>query len=182
MSTDDPGAPGRELLTDAFGRIRDLVAAVDDDSPEVLAFRPAPDANTIAWLTWHLTRVQDTHLAELAGTTDVWTEAGWVDRFDLDLDRHDTGYGADADDVAALDQTGSDLLLGYHAEVHEATSSYLASVDAAELARVVDRNWDPPVTASSRLVSVIGDCLQHLGQAAYIRGLADSALQGHQTD
>ena len=43
---------------------------------------------------------------------------------------------------------------------------------AAELKRVVDTNWDPPVTASARLVSIIDDCAQHLGQAAYVRGIA----------
>ena len=47
----------------------------------------------------------------------------------------------------------------------------VASVTAEELARVVDTNWDPPVTASARLVSIIDDCAQHLGQAAYLRGI-----------
>ena len=40
---------------------------------------------------------------------------------------------------------------------------------------MVDEHWDPPVTAGVRLVSVIGDALQHLGQAAYVKGLPPSA-------
>ncbi|MGN6694871.1 MAG: mycothiol transferase [Aquihabitans sp.] len=175
MTPSGPALSARELLVDSFRRIRDLFDAVADDAPEVLAFRPAPEANTIAWLAWHLTRVQDTHVADLAGTEPVWSTAGWVDRFDLDLGRGATGYGATPDEVAALDDAPADLLVGYHADVHAATIAYIDSVDAAELARIVDTDWDPPVTASARLVSVIGDCLQHLGQAAYIRGLAEQA-------
>jgi Protein of unknown function (DUF664) len=33
--------------------------------------------------------------------------------------------------------------------------------------------WDPPVTLAVRLLSVADDCLQHLGQAAYARGILD---------
>jgi hypothetical protein len=170
--TDDRATAAQALLADAFDRIRDLVRPVNDDPPAVLAFRPGPHANTIAWLVWHLTRVQDSHIAHLAGTAEVWHAAGWVERFELDLDPDDTGYGAGPAGVAALDRVSGDLLIGYHADVHAATIAYLATVDDAELARVVDRSWDPPVTASVRLVSVLGDCLQHLGQAAYLRGLA----------
>lgn len=46
---------------------------------------------------------------------------------------------------------------------------------AADLERVVDTNWDPPVTLGVRLVSVLSDDLQHVGQAAYLRGLRQSA-------
>ena len=52
------------------------------------------------------------------------------------------------------------------------TLEYIAGVTDAELARIVDENWEPPVTASVRLVSIIDDCAQHLGQAAYIEGIA----------
>lgn len=41
---------------------------------------------------------------------------------------------------------------------------------ADELSRVVDTSWNPPVTVSARLVSIVDDCAQHLGQAAYLRG------------
>ena len=35
----------------------------------------------------------------------------------------------------------------------------------------MDEAWDPPVTLGVRLVSVISDCLQHAGQAEFIRGI-----------
>jgi hypothetical protein len=67
----------------------------------------------------------------------------------------------------------ADLLLGYYNAVHDATLAYLSTVTAADLDRVVDTRWDPPVTLGVRLVSVVADDLQHAGQAEYIRGLVE---------
>ena len=64
-------------------------------------------------------------------------------------------------------------LAQYHGAVHDLTLRYLDGITPAELDRIVDTRWDPPVTAAVRLVSVIGDTMQHLGQAAYVRGLAE---------
>jgi hypothetical protein len=47
----------------------------------------------------------------------------------------------------------------------------LAGLPDGELDRVVDRRWDPPVTMGVRLISIADDCLQHVGQASYLRGL-----------
>ncbi|CAN5679275.1 mycothiol transferase [soil metagenome] len=165
----------QDLLIDAFGRIHQLVGSVTDGIDEAtLTHRPDPDANTVAWLIWHLTRIQDDHVAGLAGEEQVWTAAGWADRFELPFDRSDTGYSHSTEDVGAV-RASAELLRGYHEAVNAATERYLATVDDAELERVVDEHWDPPVTASVRLVSVISDCLQHLGQAAYVKGLAERA-------
>jgi hypothetical protein len=101
----------------------------------------------------------------------VWTRDGWVDRFGLDLPRNDTGYGHGPEKVAKV-QAPADLLAGYYHAVHKLTLEFVAGITADDLGRVVDRNWDPPVTASARLVSIIDDCAQHLGQAAYVRGIA----------
>ncbi len=163
-----------ELLTDAFGRVHDAVHhAVDGLSPEELAFRPGPDANSIAWLVWHLTRIQDDHVAGVAGTEQVWTAQDWHGRFGLPFGPAETGYGHGTDDVAAVRVGSAELLTGYHDAVFAATTRYLASVGDDDLDAVVDRAWDPPVTLGVRLVSVIADDLQHAGQAAYLRGLAE---------
>jgi uncharacterized damage-inducible protein DinB len=160
-----------DVLIDAFGRIRETVhEAVDGLRPDDLAYQVDGGANSIAWLVWHLTRVQDDHIAEVAGLEQVWTRAGWVDRFGLPFDRLATGYGDKAEDVAALRVTSGELLAGYHDEVYEQTVEYVRGLTDADLPRVVDERWDPPVTLSVRLVSVISDDLQHAGQAAYLRG------------
>ena len=173
--TDDIAA-ARTLLVDNFDRIRELVVDLTDGlSLETATYRPDPEANSIAWLVWHLTRIQDDHVAGLAGVDQVWP--GWRGRIELPFDDADTGYGHDADDVGSV-RVGGDRLAGYHADVHDLTRAYLQRLDAAELERVVDTHWDPPVTVSIRLVSVIGDALQHLGQAGYVRGLAERSASG----
>lgn len=159
------------LLVDGYGRIQEevrrVLRGVDDD---LLTVVPEPGANTIAWLVWHLTRVQDDHLADAFGGRQVWTSGGWAERFALPLPAEDTGYGHSATEVAAVRVPGA-LLLEYHEAVHARSVELLSAVAPADLDRVVDTRWDPPVTLGVRLVSVLADDLQHAGQAAYLRGL-----------
>ncbi len=164
-------AATQELLRDSFDRVRELVAATCDGlTRDDAAYRPAPDANSIGWLVWHLTRIQDDHLCGITGSQQVWTADGWYERFGLPFKATAHGYGHSSADVAKV-RVEPELLDRYHAAVHEQTLAYVGTIDADELARVVDDAWDPPVTASVRLVSVLGDCLQHVGQASYVRGL-----------
>ena len=165
---DAPAA--RDLLRDAFTR---LVEHVDDLTEgltdAVSLYRPTPTANSIAWLIWHSARIQDVQVAEIAGFEQAWS--GWVDRFALDLPPDAHGYGHTPEEVGKV-HAPAELLAGYYHAVHTMTLSYIATVTTDELNRTVDRNWDPPVTAGVRLISVIDDCAQHLGQAAYVRGIA----------
>lgn len=170
-STEDDAAAAQELLRDAFTRLIEHVDNLTDGlTDEVSGYRPTPNANSIAWLIWHSARGQDAQLAQVAGVEQVWFRDGWVDRFGLDLPRDDTGYGHSPEQVAKV-HAPADLLSGYYRAVHKLTLEYIASVTPDELCRIVDENWDPPVTASARLVSIIDDCAQHLGQAAYVRGI-----------
>jgi Protein of unknown function (DUF664) len=163
-----------ELLLDAFGRVRGVVhAVVRDLTPAQLAIRVDAEANSIAWLVWHLTRIQDDHVADVAGTEQVWTAAGWFERLGLPFDARATGYGQSSDEVAAVRVESGDLLTGYYDAVHAATTRYVNSITDADLDRIVDERWDPPVTLGVRLVSVIEDDLQHAGQAAYVRGILE---------
>jgi uncharacterized damage-inducible protein DinB len=165
-----PGA----LLADAFGRIRSAVdQAVDGLAPDDLARRVDGAANSIGWLIWHLTRIQDDHVAEVAGLEQVWTSKGWADQFGLAFDVSATGYGHSSDDVAAVRPQSGELLTGYHHAVSEHTVQYVTTLDSGDLDRIVDEHWDPPVTLGARLISVISDDLQHAGQAGFVRGLIE---------
>jgi hypothetical protein len=162
-----------DLLTDALGRVReqlpDVVADLDDDE---LAWRPDPGANSIAWLVWHLTRIEDDHVSEVAGRKQTWTADGWSDRFGLPFPPEVHGYGMGAADVARVRVSG-DLLAGYYDAVAEQTAAYVAGLTPDALDRVVDDRWDPPVTLGVRLVSVVNEVNAHLGQAQYVRGLLE---------
>ena len=160
------------LLVELFGRIPDEVhVAVDGLSAADLADAPGEGCNTIGWLVWHLTRVQDHHVAELLGTEQVWTTEPWAGRFGVVAAADDTGYGHTPEQIAAVRPDGPDALIGYYEAVAARTAGLLADVTEDDLERVVDRRWDPPVTLGVRLVSVADDDIQHAGQAAYVRGL-----------
>lgn len=165
----------KELLVEAFDRLPDLVrSAVDGLSPEQLRTPPAEGANTIAWLVWHLARIQDGHLAELAGQDQVYVAGGWAARFGLEPDPDDNGYGHKPAQVLAVHPVSAAVLVDYYRAVHERTLAYLAGLTDSDLDRVVDEDWDPPVTLGVRLVSVLNDDTQHVGQAAYVRGLLET--------
>jgi len=160
------------LLLELYGRIEPLAReAVDGLDAEQLTRAPAPDANTIGWLVWHLARVQDHHVAEILGVDQIWVTGDYAERCGLDASASNTGYGHSAEDVAAVRPDGPDVLLAYLDAVGARTQDMLRGLTPDDLDRIVDRRWDPPVTLGVRLVSIADDSLQHAGQAAYARGL-----------
>jgi hypothetical protein len=163
-----------DLLVDALGRIRQIVhRVVQGLTPEELAFRIDDEANSIAWLVWHLTRIQDDHIADVADVEQVWTSGGWAKRIALPFDHSATGYGHSSDDVAAVRVDSGELLTEYHDAVYEQTLRFVESLEDADFARIVDESWDPPVSLGVRLVSVVSDDLQHCGQATFVRGIVE---------
>ncbi|HUV09643.1 MAG TPA: DinB family protein [Acidimicrobiia bacterium] len=160
------------LLVELFGRVPPLARlAVDGVDEARLTERPGPDANPIAWLVWHLARIQDSHVAEAFDTSQIWVTGDWAARFGLEPDPSNTGFGHTSEEVATIRPSTPDALLDYLDAVHTRTVTMLAVLTPADLDRIVDQRWDPPVTLGVRLVSVADDCLQHCGQAAYVRGL-----------
>ena len=163
-----------DILLDGFDRVRQNVhEAVEGLEPAELDVRLDAEANSVAWLIWHLTRVQDDHVAEVAGRDQVWTGAGWHERFGLAIKPGRIGYGDSPADVAEISGRTADQLLGYYDAVHAVTLDYLRTLSEADLDRVVDERWDPPVTLGVRLISVLDDDIQHSGQANFVRGVVE---------
>ena len=164
-----------ELLIESHSRIGGVLhRAVGGLDVAQLVWRADPEANTIAWLAWHAARGEDAQLADVAGSEQVWTGQGWAGRFALPFDDSASGYGQTPDEVGQVRAT-ADQLLGYYDAVAEATRAFLRGLSADDLDRVVDVRWDPPVTLGVRLVSIVGDSLQHAGQASFVRGLLERA-------
>jgi len=159
------------LLVELYDRLPPLVRhAVEGLTPEQLVEQPAPGANTIGWLIWHVARVEDDHIADVMGVGQLWADGDWAARFGLEPDVKNLGYGHSAEQMAQVRPGSSDALIEYFDAVHARTVAWLAGLTAEDLDRVVDTRWDPPVTLGVRLVSVADDSLQHVGQAAYVRG------------
>jgi hypothetical protein len=161
-----------ELLIEAFGRLPELIAdAVQGLTPEQLVWAPSPGANSIGWLVWHLTRIQDDHVADLLGEEQVWASGDWARSFGIAPDPDNTGYGHSAAEVATVRPASAGALIDYYEAVARRTRKMLDGITPADLDRIVDERWDPPVTMGVRLVSILDDDVQHAGQAAYVRGL-----------
>ncbi|MBC7724982.1 MAG: DUF664 domain-containing protein [Burkholderiaceae bacterium] len=168
-----------DILLDSLDRVYETVHHVvsglgPDELAERLGENSSASTNSIAWLVWHLARVQDDHIASAAGTGQLWATDGWEKRFGLPFETEATGYGQTSVEVSAVRVESGDLLTGYFDAVHERTIAYVRTLTEGDLAAVVDTSWEPPVTLAARLVSVINDCTQHVGQAAFLRGIVRS--------
>ncbi len=160
-----------ELLIELYGRVVPLVEeAVAGLGVDELGQSPEGADNNIGWLVWHMARVQDHHLAEIFECDQVWVDDGWATRFGLEADPNNIGYGPGPEDVGRVRPESAAALLGYVQEVDRRTRTQLETITPTDLDRIVDDSWDPPVSMAVRLVSVADDCLQHVGQALYLRG------------
>ena len=163
-----------ELLIDLFDRIPEHIhEAVDGLDPEALVTPPEPGANPIGWEVWHLTRVQDDHIADILGEKQVWVSGDWARRFGVSADPANTGYGHSWKDVMSIRPESTEVLVEYYDAVAARTRELLERVTPKDLDRIVDTNWDPPVTMGVRLISIADDDIQHAAHAAYTRGIFD---------
>lgn len=161
------------VLNDAIGRVSEQVPEIVADLGEDdLGWQPDAGANSIAWLVWHLTRVADEYSAGFTGSEPRWTAAGWYERFALPFPPDVHGYGMTADEVAKVRASGENLA-GYYAAVDPVLTGYVDTLTEPDLDTIVDTSWDPPVTLGVRLVSIVDDMVQHIGQAAYVRGILE---------
>src|SRR5712692_5785685 len=166
----------KDVLIDGYGRIpRSLSMALEGLTAEQLTYRPTEQANSIAWLAWHLTRVQDHHLSDLAGREQAWIADGWHAKFGKPADPADTGQRYTPEQVAAIRPADPSLLLDYHNAVYQRSVEYVQTLSPADLDRVLyEPQWNPMPTVGVRLVSVISDNTQHAGQVAYLRGCIEN--------
>ena len=163
----------QELIIDGYGRIfqvlkKALTGLTQDDLNE----QPHPDCNSMGWLAWHLTRVQDDHIAGLMGEEQLWIKDGWCAMFKRAPNPKDIGFGHSSEEVAAFKSPDAETLLEYHDAVLERSKRYITGLSVADLNRELNEPWYQPLpTVGVRLVSVMSDSLQHAGQVAYVRGL-----------
>jgi hypothetical protein len=163
-----------DILIDAFERVRSASHGAGRGlSRNILEAKVDPETNTIAWLLWHIARGQDAQVSDLMGEEQVWTADGWAARFALDLPEDSTGYAHTPADVSKVSGADVDLYLGYIDAVCDRSINYVGELGDADLEKIVDERFTPPVTQAVRLFSVVSDDLQHAGQAAILRGILE---------
>ncbi len=182
----------QEYITDGYGRVLQILEeALDGLTQDDLNKQPRSDCNSIGWLVWHVTRVQDYGIAELMGEKQLWIRDRWHAKFNRAPNPSDIGFepfGHSAEDVVAFKAPNVETLLEYYRAVLEWSERYISSLSATDLDRElnkpawtaekkrpvtgagVGRQYQPP-TVGVRLISILSECLQHAGQVAYLRGL-----------
>jgi uncharacterized damage-inducible protein DinB len=138
-------------------------------SPEA-RWQPTLHTNHIAWLVWHMARVEDAWVnRRLRGTTEVWVAEGWADRFGMDHDS--VGAGQTIEEIRAMPDIPLTDLMTYFDAVRTITRQYLDQVTDEELWR----EYQHPRRGSVTGVWIVGHLLveesQHTGQVALIRGM-----------
>jgi len=166
----------RELIVDGYERLPDLMKeTLAGLRVADLDRQPHPDCNSLGWTAWHLTRVQDSQIADLMGEAQLWIRDGWHKRFERSADPDDTGYGHTPAQVRAFRSPSARTQLDYLRAVVARTKRYLASLTPSALDRALDEPWfKPRPTVGVRIVSILADCHQHAGEASYVRGLLEA--------
>ena len=157
----------RNVLREAASRPAAEAKALVNTLPEgALNAHAGGHTNSIAWLLWHAGRQMDVQLAQ-----QVWHSQGFDARFNLGELGNTVGYGHTAEQARAVVVEDAALLVEYLGAATAALSEYIASLSEADLDDVIDTSWTPHVTRGVRLVSMIDDAAQHVGQAAYAAGI-----------
>ncbi len=151
---------------------RSLHVALDGATAEQLAYRPAGESNTIAWLVWHLTRIQDRIVASLSNQDELWVTQGWHDKFGRPADSNDNGMRHDDQQVLSIQPESPELLWNYYNAVSSNAARVLATFSPADLDKPVDPA-NPETRVGDRLRICVLDNVSHAGQAAYLRGVIE---------
>lgn len=164
----------QQLLIDTYQRLsQEFENILDGLTLEDLHQRPAPDANTIGWLLWHTARSLDRTVGDVMLGEQLWIRDKWYEKFGRRPDPNETGWGHSFEEVGKFRVPDIKTLRDYQRAVIEVSIKYIKELTEEELDRQCPLSTHPGtmVSAGNRIIGNIGEHFQHVGQAAYIRGL-----------
>ena len=149
-----------------------LTEAVQDLTPQELAWRAGPEANPIGWILWHMLRVEDFWVQFFAQRQlELWERDGWHQKFGLPT--RDTGFGHTTEQVASFPALDLSELLKYGEAVRASTLAYLRGLGPADF-QVIPRERRPDMSIGGMFRQIVGELFQHQGHIAYLKGLVRS--------
>ena len=153
----------------------DLKRSVDGLTKEDLMTQPQPGANHIAFMIWHMTRVEDKLLHNLFQCSpQLWESGKWYERMGLPEDPKSTGFGYTAEQVSCFPSVQPHELMDYVEAVRADTLDYLENIDAASLDEKVTAPPLGEVSIGNLISILVVELAQHVGQIAYVRGLVEA--------
>ena len=159
-----------EFIEDALAKEHEfLMEAVNDLTPEEMAWRPGPEANPINWILWHMLRVEDMWIQFfIHNQPEIWERDGWHQKFGLPT--RDNGFGHTPEQVAEFPTLDLRDLLDYGVSVRHATLAYLKGLSPEDY-DVVPRERRPEMSVGAIFRQITGEFYQHQGHIAYLKGL-----------
>ncbi len=146
-----------------------LAGTCEGLTPEQLTWRPAPAANNIGFILWHVSRNEDARITETGGPPDLWVTGLWHRQFGQPITSPDPG---DRLGFRSLAIPSLEVLLAYSEAVHQRSLSFLASLSVDRLEESIQPTAAGQSVAGS-LRHLITHKNNHHGQIDYLRGLQD---------
>jgi hypothetical protein len=173
--SDEQGGVNQVILGLLERATNQIKLATDGATDAQLYYRPTTNANSIAWLVWHLSRLQDLVTSSISGEAEIWSSDGWAEQFALppDLPNDATGWGDSTEQVAAF-RVERATLFGYMEAAHRVARERVARLTPEQLGQSIawGTSQTPLYGPTWRvLVTLLNDSIQHTGQINYIRGL-----------
>ena len=147
-----------------------LLGSCEGLTQEQVLWRPAPAANNIGFILWHVARDQDDLVRGVLGEgTTIWVSRGVHEAFGQPADAPDPG---DRMGLRALHLPALSTLLEYLEATHAQTIEFVSSLTSDRLDTTPGHRDSGPTFGAS-LRHVITHQNNHHGQIDYIRGLQD---------
>jgi len=149
--------------------LQELKRVIEGLTSAEIRWQPTLHTNHIAWLVWHMARVEDVWVSRLRRRPAVWQADGWADRFHMDPTS--SGAGQTMEDVRAMPEIPLADLMAYFDAVRAVTRDYLDQATDADLSQ----EYPHPRLGLRTGIWIVGHLLveesQHVGQVALLRGM-----------
>ena len=151
---------------------RSLFRALEECSLEELKAQPiGPNTNSIGFVIWHLSRIQDMNTSRQMGKKQAWESEGWAEKFGKDpTDLKATGFTSE--EAAGFDPVSAQLLREYYECVRGYTEKYVSGLTPEVLDTPIE-NPPPgrPYNLGTSIALALGDSIQHFGQIGILMGV-----------
>ncbi|MFC1994682.1 DinB family protein [Chloroflexota bacterium] len=146
-----------------------LSKALDGLTQEEAAWSPRAECNSIAFISWHIARVEDFFVNRaLQRKDELYESEGWQEK--LGTPPKEVGYQYTVGQLCAWPVPQLEVLRAYADSVREKTLAFLKHLAPARLSEVPrpDRSPDSIGVTLGRISTEIA---LHVGQIAYLRGM-----------
>ena len=162
----------KEFALEALERARAVtMIAIDGLTPEHFHWRPNPTANSIAFLLWHISRVEDRFTSDLRNMEEIWLTEEWHKKFAVAISENGIGWGPEQiqDFRPAIE-----LVVSYLQRVRNISLETISRLNISQFKEQLTPSR-PDFTVANTLQTIVYHENHHQGAIGYIRGLIEGS-------